>query len=171
MNKFINHFKTIVWHKYYVAAACFKCGLYKQGILHDLSKFSPIEFFTGVRYYTGVRSPIDVEKEIFGYSAAWMHHKSTNKHHWQYWTDFTNGKVIPVKMPAEYMVEMICDWVGAGKAYNKGQWTINTFKEWYNRNKDNLVLHEQNRKFIELICRSAGNEESLFLFCQSQLYK
>jgi len=39
--KLINHLKTINKHKYYVTMLCFKCGLYKQGLLHDLSKYSP----------------------------------------------------------------------------------------------------------------------------------
>lgn len=171
MSNALKHLKTILKHKYYVAQACFKCGLYKQGLLHDLSKFSPIEFFTSVKYYTGTKSPIDFEKELFGYSLAWMNHKNKNKHHWQYWTDFVDGKAIALKMPPEYMVEMICDWVGAGKAYNNGEWSMDVFKSWYERNKDKMLIHKQNRIFIELICRSAQTEKSLYLFCESQLYK
>lgn len=33
---FINHFKTITAHKLLVMKYCFKLGLYKQGLLHDL---------------------------------------------------------------------------------------------------------------------------------------
>ena len=39
MNKYIKHFITITRHKYYVMKFCFKCGLYKRGLLHDLSKY------------------------------------------------------------------------------------------------------------------------------------
>ena len=171
MNNFMKHLKTTLRHKYYVAKSCFKCGLYKQGLLHDLSKFSPIEFLTSVKYYTGKRSPIDVEKELLGYSAAWMNHKNKNKHHWQYWTDFIDGKVIPLIMPPEYFVEMICDWVGAGKAYNEGEWSIDTFKKWYENNKDKMLIHEQNKEFIELLCKYSYDESSLYTLCKSQLYK
>ena len=37
------HFKTITSHKFLVMKYCFKVGLYKQGFLHDLSKYSPTE--------------------------------------------------------------------------------------------------------------------------------
>lgn len=39
------HFKKICVHKYWVRYYCFKAGLYWQGIIHDLSKFSPVEFW------------------------------------------------------------------------------------------------------------------------------
>ena len=72
MNKFWGHFKTITTHKTKVMKLCFKLGLYKRGLLHDLSKYSPVEFFAGVKYYQGYRSPIDREKEVIGYSKGWL---------------------------------------------------------------------------------------------------
>ena len=51
MKKIWSHFKTITEHKLLVMKYCFKVGLYKQGLLHDLSKYSPEEFWTGVYYY------------------------------------------------------------------------------------------------------------------------
>ena len=82
-----NHLKTITEHKWLVMQGCFKLGLYKQGILHDLSKYTPEEFWTGVLYYQGNRSPNAAEKEVVGYSRAWLHHKGRNKHHYEYWID------------------------------------------------------------------------------------
>jgi len=60
-------------------------------IVHDLSKYSIIEFFESARYFQGLSSPIDATKREIGYSIAWQNHKAKNKHHWQYWVDF-NGK-------------------------------------------------------------------------------
>ena len=62
MNKLWGHFSTITAHKIKVGQLCFRCGLYKQGLLHDLSKYSWVEFSAGVKYFQGNRSPI--EKEI-----------------------------------------------------------------------------------------------------------
>ena len=87
MNRFIGHLTTITRHKIKVGKLCFKCGLYKQGLLHDLSKYSWVEFSAGVKYFQGNRSPIDKEKEVVGYSKGWLHHKGRNKHHWEYWID------------------------------------------------------------------------------------
>lgn len=78
------HFKTITAHKLLVMKYCFKIGLYKQGLLHDLSKYAPSEFLVGARYYQGTRSPNNAEREDTGVSTAWMHHKGRNKHHFEY---------------------------------------------------------------------------------------
>ena len=81
------HFKTITVHRLVVCGGCFRMGLYWQGLTHDLSKYSPAEFWRGARYYQGVRSPNAAERELKGYSEAWMHHKGRNRHHYEYWTD------------------------------------------------------------------------------------
>ena len=109
------HLKTVVTHKYLVARGCFAVGLYRQGILHDLSKFSPTEFMVGARYWQGNRSPNNAERETIGYSSSWLHHKGRNRHHYEYWVDYNlrgeiDGQVlIPVKMPGRYVVEMLMD--------------------------------------------------------------
>ena len=102
----LGHFHTITSHKLLVMKHCFQIGLYKQGILHDLSKYMPSEFLIGCRYYQGDRSPNNAEREEKGYSAAWMHHKGRNKHHFEYWNDYTleKGKITaPVQMPRKYV--------------------------------------------------------------------
>ena len=87
------HFHTITEHKIMVARHCFKVGMYWQGLTHDLSKYSPSEFWQGVKYYQGYRSPNNAEREDKGYSAAWLHHKGRNKHHYEYWIDYSTGPV------------------------------------------------------------------------------
>ena len=51
--KWLGHLKTITAHKRLGRKYCFKVGLYKQGLLHDLSKYSPAEFRIGAKYYCG----------------------------------------------------------------------------------------------------------------------
>ena len=87
-----NHFRTITEHKWVVMQGCFKVGLYRQGLMHDLSKYTPEEFRTGVLYFQGNRSPNAAEKEECGYSRAWLHHKGRNKHHYEYWIDLAVDK-------------------------------------------------------------------------------
>ena len=53
MNKFWGHLKTITHHRHLVMRGCFRMGLIWQGLTHDLSKYSPTEFFAGVRYFQG----------------------------------------------------------------------------------------------------------------------
>ena len=68
----IKHFRTITKHRHKVISHCFKAGLGFRGLLHDLSKYSPAEFIPGAKYYNGKRSPNVTERELFGYSSAWM---------------------------------------------------------------------------------------------------
>lgn len=162
MKKYWRHLNTIKKHKWYVMKACFKVGLIWQGITHDLSKYSVTEFCASAKYFQGDKSPIDAEKNKNGYSLAWQNHKGKNKHHWQYWTDFENGELIVIEMPSKYLVEMLCDWVGAGKAYNKTAWTIETFKAWYQNNKQKMILHTLTRLYIDLLMDNVKTEEELY---------
>ena len=128
------HFKTVMKHKKVVFRECKACGIAWQGFVHDLSKFSHAEFAPSAKYFQGNRSPIDAEKEAIGYSSAWMHHKGHNPHHWEYWTDFDkDGTIIANPIPTKYVIEMVCDWVGAGMVYAKGTWKQSDPLDYYNK--------------------------------------
>lgn len=132
------HFKKICIHKYWVAYYCFKCGLYWQGIWHDMSKFSPIEFLESVKYYQGTSSPINACKADKGYSLAWQHHKGRNPHHYEYWTDNYDKGTTCIQMPYKYAVELICDYLGAARAYLGKEFSYKKELEWWeNKCKNN----------------------------------
>ena len=147
------HFKTITKHKILVMDGCFRVGLYWQGLTHDLSKYSPTEFFNGVHYFQGYRSPITAEREDKGYSEAWMHHKGRNRHHYEYWTDMNleTRQYESRPLPRKYLVEMVMDrraasMVYKGKAYNDG------FPLAYQlASKERPLMHEQTRRELEFI--------------------
>ena len=86
--RFKGHLSTINAHKKQVMKNCFRAGLYRQGLMHDLSKYSPVEFIKGVKYFQGDKSPNVAERMDSGVSLAWLHHKGRNKHHFEYWTDY-----------------------------------------------------------------------------------
>ena len=143
------HFKTVCRHKWFVFRECASCGIVWQGLTHDLSKFSPTEFISSAKYFQGNRSPIEAEKEDIGYSAAWLHHKGRNPHHWEYWTDFgPNGEIIANKIPRKYVIEMVCDFIGAGKAYNTAKWTQRSPLEYYNKVRGGRYFHPDTEKEI-----------------------
>ena len=104
---FWRHLKTVQRHRHLVRQYCFRLGLYWQGLTHDLSKFSPVEFWAGVKYFQGDRSPNDAQRRDKGYSASWMHHKGRNRHHFEYWTDYgVSGEgIIGVEMPKKYVAD------------------------------------------------------------------
>lgn len=144
------HFKTIWRHKAVVFRECRACGITWQGITHDLSKFSPAEFMPSAKYFQAKRSPIEAEKDAVGYSNAWLHHKAHNKHHWEYWCDYDNdtGAVFPHEIPYKYVVEMICDWVGAGKVYGKDEWTQHEPLNYYNKVRAGRHFHPYTERLI-----------------------
>ena len=154
IEKYIKHFKTITKHRYYVRKFCFKCGFYKRGLLHDLSKYSFTEFFSSAKYFQGTSSPIDAEKKEKGYSLAYLHHKGHNPHHWEYWIDnIGTYKNTPCKIPYDYVIEMICDWLGAGIVYSKQKVDYNKpYSEplkYYNKCKKERIFHPETQKLIE----------------------
>lgn len=155
------HMRTVMTHRKWVRHYCFKIGLYKQGILHDLSKYSPTEFFESVRYYTGVSSPIDLCKKVNGYSNAWFHHRSRNKHHREYWVDNFDKGTVAIKMPKKYAFEMICDWIGAGRAYQKENYTPQKEYEWYLKQK--MFIHPRIKDFTDMFMKMYSEKGDNFV--------
>ena len=172
------HFRTITQHKILVMKECFKLGLYRQGLLHDLSKYSLSEFWTGVKYYQGTRSPNAAERERIGYSAAWLHHKGRNKHHFEYWIDFSSDRskgLVGNKMPLRYVIEMVCDRIAACKVYRGEQYTSGAAWEYYEYTRPYVmpVLHPETSVLLEkllLMLRDEG-EEKTFRYIRKLLRK
>ena len=152
----IAHFRTITRHRHMVLRHCIKAGIPLQGLLHDLSKFSPAEFIPGALYWQGTRSPNEEERERMGYSAAWMHHKGRNKHHFEYWIDVHPVRKVyePVEMPARYLIEMFCDRVAASKIYRGADYRdsdpLAYFEEGMKRGRP---LHEKTAKKLRFLLK------------------
>lgn len=150
-----HHFKTITEHKGLVMKYCFRVGLFRQGLLHDLSKYTPTEFLTGIRYYQGNCSPNAAEREEKGFSAAWLHHKGRNKHHFEYWIDFSKASkgLSGGKMPLPYAVEMVMDRIAASTVYRGKDYTDGAAWEYYQRERPYLagIMHPETQAFLEKV--------------------
>ena len=129
---------------------CKKAGILWQGLRHDLSKYSPTEFIPGVKYYTGTKSPNEGERIDKGYSVAWLHHKGRNKHHFEYWMDYSNvtHRNDPVEMPYNYVVEMFCDRVAASMIYQKEKYTDSSALEYYENGRGKILIHPETDALI-----------------------
>lgn len=151
----IKHFITITKHRHAVIKHCFKAGIFWRGLCHDLSKYLPSEFIPGARFYQGTRSPNEAEREKYGYSSAWLHHKGRNKHHFEYWSDYNpiEKRVLPVKMPKKYLVEMFCDRVAASKIYQGKNYSPSHPLEYFMRGKANRVIHKSTSDELEFLLK------------------
>jgi len=159
LKKFFRYLKYILRHKYFVGRECFKRYLFWQGITHDLSKLSLQEFIPYMNSFSDERvlelrkkeNKTDTEKFLLyqvkqAFNKAWLHHQKVNPHHWQYWI-IIEGKdrMTVLDMPECYLEEMLCDWIGAGMAITgkREVW------EWYDKNKDSMILSDYSRSWIE----------------------
>ena len=153
------HLKTVHHHRALVRKYCFRLGLYRQGLMHDLSKYSPVEFFAGVKYYQGDHSPNDAQRKANGYSASWMHHKGRNRHHFEFWTDYGMGGITGIEMPKKYVAEMFCDRLAASKTYRGKDFDPGDPYKFFLRGKGrNLLLHPATSDLLEEILLKLRDE-------------
>ena len=175
--KIWKHFKTITYHKYLVMQGCFKVGLYWQGIFHDMSKYSPSGFWVGAKYYQGNRSPNNAEREAIGYSSSWLHHKGRNKHHYEYWIDYSTkdiaGGMAPAPMPSKYVVEMLMDRIAACKVYNGKDYTSTSPWEYYKSGREKAPLHPETKRLLEklLLMLAEYGEDRTFAYIRRKVLR
>lgn len=165
--KWYMHLKTINNHKRLVMKYCFKAGLYKQGLLHDLSKYSWTEFSVGAKYYQGNRSPNDAEREDKGYTSAWLHHKGRNKHHLEYWIDYSMDRsqgLTGCRMPEKYVVEMFCDRIAASRNYNRDTYTDRMPLDYYMRGRAKTLLHPESAELLETMLNLLADKGEDYTF-------
>ena len=176
------HFCTITKHKNLVMLGCFRIGLYKQGLLHDLSKYGPTEFLVGCKYYRGYMSPNNAERAATGISTAWLHHKGRNKHHLEYWIDYeasdsseeeSHKGMSGMKMPIRYVAEMFVDRVSASKNYQRDKYKDNSPLLYYQKGKGAYLIHPDTEALLEylLTMLAVRGEKETFSFVKNELLK
>ena len=175
MVKAWQHFCTITRHKWLVLEGCFQVGLYWQGIVHDLSKYSPTEFSIGMKYYQGTRSPNAAEREEKGFSEAWMHHKGRNRHHYEYWCDMSPITKVyePVPMPRKYLVEMVMDRRAACKVYQGENYTDGSALAYFEKSRERVLMHDRTRQelgFLLTMLKEQG-EKATFRYMRENVLK
>lgn len=150
----LRYARYVLRHKWFVLAECWKRRLYWRGLMHDLSKLLPSEWFPYARHFYGPRSGnVDVAgspympHEQAAFDLAWLHHQNVNDHHWQWWmlTEDDTGQPKCLPMSPAARLEMLCDWRGAGRAQGYGDNTL----PWYEKNKGRMQLHPDTRRWVE----------------------
>jgi len=141
MKKYWEYLKYVLEHKKNVFIVCCKRKMFIHAIVHDLSKFSPIEFISYAKHFYGTKE----DNENSGFDYGWLHHQRKNKHHWDYWV---NGSGNPVLMPRKYIIQMICDWEAMGIKFG------DTVKDFYSKQKNKIILHDMSRRILERLIDS-----------------
>ena len=174
IKRLFGHFKTITKHRILVRHLCFKVGLYKQGMLHDLSKYSPVEFWSGVKYFEGFRSPIAKERELNGFSYAWFHHTHRNKHHFEFWIEKNreNKTYYSMEMPFNYLLESVMDRIAACKVYRKDAYDDASAYDFLEHGSDQYYMSpiDKDRLYILLAYLKDNGEEKALAYYKD-LYK
>lgn len=154
LNPYLRQLKAILLHKYYFLKAGRFLGLpLWRIIIHDLSKFAPVEFVNYSRWKYGVQSKP-------GWAQAWLHHLHATKHHPEHWIvswggdpDFYSGigkritdYIYILPMPEVYVREMIADWMATSKertgSYNIAAWVrANGPKRFFHDDTVTLLHH------------------------------
>jgi len=146
MRRFLSYMKYILIHKWWVLVAGARIGapLWRL-LIHDMSKLLPSEWNPYAQtFYSEIGDK--QYKPCYEFDYAWLFHQRRNKHHWQYWLlKEDNGNIKALEMPEKYSLEMLADWMGAGKAIT-GKWE---YKDWYTKNQEKIILNERTRRFIE----------------------
>lgn len=168
MRRYFVYLSYVIRHKWFVTMACFRAGLIWRGLLHDLSKFLPSEFIPYARYFyepngkpktrrdsSGYYKPTDTGDAAFDF--AWLLHQKRNRHHWQWWVlPEDEGKIKVLPMAPQYLREMFCDWIGAGRAQGVADWW--NPGRWYEKNKGKMQLHPDTRLEVERLCEKAPHD-------------
>jgi hypothetical protein len=178
LHNFNGHLHTVNSHRRLVRKYCFKLGLYRQGMIHDLSKYSPSEFIPGVKYYQdGHRSPNNAQREDEGVSKAWLHHKGRNKHHFEYWIDYDvdgNSTILAgMKMPVKYVAEMFCDRVAASRIYNKDKYKDSDPLDYYIKGLGHYIMHPETDELLHNLLKMLADkgEEYTFAYIKANVLK
>lgn len=167
----IKHFCLITRHRHAVIRNCFRAGIGFGGLFHDLSKYGPTEFWVGAKHFQGTRSPNAEERAVRGYSTAWLHHKGRNKHHFEYWRDYSmvERRNVPVQMPMRFFVEMVCDRIAASKIYRGEKYTDSHPLEYFQNSSDTHDMHPKTAAYLTYVLTMLAErgEEKTFAYLRS----
>lgn len=145
------YLKYVLKHKWFVFVYCLRFGLIWRGITHDLSKFRPSEWgpYRDNFFSDKDMSEEESEKITADFQMAWHLHQQRNRHHWQYWTEYDGlgWSMKTFEMPRADMLEMVADWMGAGRAIT-GKMDV---LEWYEKNKDKMHFHSSTKRDVEAL--------------------
>lgn len=149
-------------HKWFVFIECARLGIPFAGIIHDWQKFLPVEFVPYAKSFYGKWKYNERPQWLIdSFNYAWLHHQHYGAHHWQHWIlRNDDGTTHCLPMPNRYVLEMIADWWGTGRAIKgkpkHGGDRYVEMRIWYDKNKDKIQLSPITRLEVENIIARGG---------------
>ena len=62
-------------------------------------------------------------------------------------------------MPYEDALEMVCDYIAAGMAYSKDEFTyMGEYEWWKNKCKNPIAMHPNTKRFVDLMLGTMAKE-------------
>lgn len=107
----MDYIKEVLKTKFIPCGYIYSSGFFTmidiQISMHDASKYGPNEW---EQYRTNFYPINDKEKEDHkdDFKAAWLHHYTVNKHHWNYWYKIYKDENA---MDLSSVLELCCDWI------------------------------------------------------------
>ena len=103
-----------------------------------------------------------------------MHHKGRNRHHFEYWTDYslTGEGIVGVEMPKRYVAEMFCDRLAASKVYRGDAFDpADPYRFFLRGQKKRLLLHPETSRLLEsmLIKLRDEGEDAAFQYIRHDI--
>lgn len=116
-------------------------ALWERVLVHDESKYSEEEFIPYRKNFFPINAE-EKENNKSDFDKAWEHHWKNNSHHWQYRKNKTSFNKDNKKEVLD-VLENVLDWMAMGYKFNDRPY------QYYENNKNNIVLCEEERKYLE----------------------
>lgn len=161
--KALQHFKTITYHKYLVMKGCFAVGLYRQGICHDLSKYSWTEFrvreqniiretearTTRSGRILGILLHGCIIKDATGIitNTGWITARRALRAEW-----------LRCRCRSKYVAEMLMDRIAQSKTYRGSAYKDSDPLAYYKNAKEPPFMHIQTRRQLEHLLTMLAEE-------------
>ena len=83
------------------------------------------------------------------------------------------NQLVSMRMPEKYVAEMFCDRVAASKNYRKAAYTDRDAYDYYERFKQQYIMHPETRALLEklLIMLRDEGEEKTFRYIRTEVLK
>lgn len=162
---YLRYYKYLLTHKFWVFIYCYQYGIVWRGIMHDNDKLFPplmnayasATFGPGRTINYGLKDGMPDLENDKQFEYAVLHHKINNDHHLEYWgleswnEELSNYAPInrAVEIHRNALLELVADWRSSNKLHKD----FSNCLDWYNKNKDKLIIHRKTRRLIEYMLK------------------